>query len=327
MGRQYGEDAREEIRLDLAMRSKQWQSMNPRKAAERIEQVLRRFVPEVLDELEGLAEGADVELAQVLLANHVDTFGDDDRCTLVMLNDSPEGVIVAKNNDGPPHEKNPFVIRKCTPDTGIPFVHVTYAGWLCGLDAMNAAGLANTHGSVGSKFDKSGDRVDIRLYAYHLMRVCRSTADFVEKLTNGVPLTGKGFSIAVGDRSGETVMLDAAIPFVSARDRNKPFSYSTNLYHAPGLENADARPPEKRHICVFRNGYLRWVESERPPHDLADIKQILASHEPWAPCRHGGAHSSNTLWSMINLPQSGIVLLATGAPCQSEYHEYPLQPE
>lgn len=324
MGRQYGEAAREEIRQDIALRSKYWRNEKLNEIAEKINRVIQRFIPDVLEELEGIAEGADVNLSQVLLSNHVDTFGDDDRCTPVMLRESPEGVIVAKNNDGPAHEKNPFVIRKCTPDNGIPFIHVTYAGWLCGMDAMNAAGLANTHGSVGSKFDKSGDRLDIRLYTYHLLRSCRSTAEFVAKLAGNIPLTGKGFSIAVGDKDGGTVMLDAAVPFVAVRDGNRQFCYSTNLYMSPGMENADMRPPEKRHVCVFRNGYLRWVESECPPRNINDVKKILSSHEPWAPCRHGGVHGSVTLWSMINLPQSGKVLLATGNPCCNEYKEYSL---
>ncbi len=48
------------------------------------------------------------------------------------------------------YENYPYVIRKCTPEKGIPSIQITFAGWLCGLDALNAAGLATTHGSVGS---------------------------------------------------------------------------------------------------------------------------------------------------------------------------------
>jgi hypothetical protein len=186
---------------------------------------------------------------------------------------------------------------------------------------MNAEGLANTHGSVGSKFDKRGERVDIRLQAYALMQRCRTTDAFINGLSQA-PLTGKGFSIAVGDAEADTVMLDAAVPYVATRNRRDDFAYSTNLYLAPGLEEADMRRAAKRHVCVYRGGYLRWVAETQPPKSLDDVKALLASHEPWAPCRHDGPHGSVTTWSMICLPQDRKILVADGNPCASEYVEY-----
>lgn len=328
MGRQYGEQARQEIRRDLELRGNNRKLLVSAGFTATAKRAIESFYPDLMEELEGLSEGAGVELASVLRANHVDTFAESEifdpeaeGCTPVMLKDSPEGVIVAKNNDGPADEDYPFIIRRCRPDRGIPFIHVTYAGWLSGLDAINAEGLANTHGSVGSVFDKSGLRLDIRLWIYGLMQSCRSRDQFIRELAK-IPLTGKGFSVAVGDLAGNTAILDAAVPFVAAREVDRQFSYSTNLYMSKGLEKADMRPLGKRDICLFRHGYLRWIEATNPPRRLADIKSLLGSHDPWAPCRHGGPHRSKTLWSMINLPQSGKVLIADGSPCTSEFVEF-----
>jgi hypothetical protein len=324
IGRQYGEQAREEIQKDLELRCRHADKHRLEIFSGIAAQVLQTYLPDVLAELKGIAEGAQVDLAQVLFANHVDTFGSEvERCTPVILRNSPEGTIIAKNNDGPVHEHYPFIIRKCTPDKGIPFIQITYAGWLCGLDCMNAEGLASTHGSVGSVFDKSGLRVDIRLKAYQLIQTCRTTDEFIAGLSE-TPLTGKGFNIAVGDAEGNTAMLDAAVPFIAVSGRNKKFDYATNIYKSPGLENADMRPPGKRDICVYRYGYLKWLEETNPPENLDDIKKLLSCHEPWAPCRHGGVHGSKTFWSMINLTASGKILVAHGSPCQNEYKEYSL---
>ncbi len=324
MGRQYGEQARAEIQLDLELRSKHLNMEKLKVFSTNVIRVLQAFLPEELEELKGIAEGAKVDLSLVLFANHVDTFGDNvERCTPVILRNSSDGTIIAKSNDGAVHENNPFIIRKCTPAKGIPFIQVTYAGWIGSLDCMNAEGLACTHGSVGSVFDKSGPRVDIRLKGYQLMRTCRTTDDFIAGL-NETPLTGKGFNVAMGDAAGNTAMLDAAVPFIAISKRNKKFDYATNIYKSPGLENADMREPGKRDICVYRYGYLKWLEETNPPENLDDIKKLLSCHEPWAPCRHGGVHGSKTFWSMINLTKSRKVLVAHGNPCQNEYKEYSL---
>jgi predicted choloylglycine hydrolase len=322
MGLQYGEQAREEIQKDLSLRLNEIDKEKLKHFANKAKLAISKFLPDELEELKGIAKGANVSFDHVLFANHVDTFGSTvERCTPVLLRESPEGTIVAKNNDAPVNEEYPFIIRKGKPAKGLPFIQVTYAGWLSGLDMMNAEGLANTHGSVGSVFDKSGLRIDIRLYVYSLMKTCKSTDEFVRKL-NILPLTGKGFNIAMGDKYGETVMLDAAVPFVAVRNRNKQFDYATNIYNSPGLENADMRNPAKRDICLYRYGYLKWRETSNPPEQLKDIKDLLSSHDSWAPCRHGGAHNSKTTWSMISMCNSGKVLIAHGNPCQNEYKEY-----
>lgn len=326
MGEQYGEQARTLIRRELDLRQSKkttadQAARDTQAAAIRAE--LQRHLPDVLTELEGIAAGADVPLAAVLLANHVDLNPETDRCTPIILRESPDGPIIAKNNDAPPHEENPFVLRICHPDHGLPCIHLTYAGWLSGLDAMNADGLANTHASVGSRFSRPGPRIDIRLVTYQLMRQCRTLQAFSEALQQ-TPLTGKGFNVAVADRTGDTAIIDAAVPLIAVRDRQIPFAYATNIYRAPGLENADLRPPQKRDICLLRSGYLRWIESENPPRTLADMKKLLSSHEPWAPCRHGGPHGSVTLWSLIALPQQGRVQVAMGAPCAAPFQEFTL---
>ncbi len=324
MGYQYGEQAREEIQRYLELQRQHLNTACIDNFARNVKQILQSFLPDVLEELKGIAEGSQADLNEILSVNYVDTFGDNpERCTPIILRNSSDGTIVAKNNDAPMQEENPFIIRKCVPKQGIPFIQVTYAGWLSGLDMINAEGLANTHGSVGSVFDKTGKRVDIRLSAYNVMQNCKTTEEFIQNI-NRFPLTGKGFNIAVGDSNGQTAMLDAAVPFIAIRNRNKQFDYATNIYMSIGLENADMRLPAKREICIYRYGYLRWIEQTNPPKSLDDIKKLLMSHEPWAPCRHGGAHDSKTVWSMICLTEQRKILVSHGSPCQNKYQEYHL---
>lgn len=324
MGEQYGEAAREEIQQNCALFQPAWPSEEKQRLAAGIKANLQRKLPEILSELSGIASASGVDLGCLLLINQVHSIPavvDADNCTPLLLHNTPEGSIVAKNNDATPHEKHSFILRKCYPKDGISFIQLTYAGWLSGLDAMNAAGLANTHGSVGSKFANLAQGPDIRLVVYHALKNCRNTKEFIAELRR-FHCSGKGFSIAVGDASGHTAIIDAAVPLLGIRAENQNFAFSTNLYMTEGLQDADLRPASKRHIAQYRYGYLQWIASERPPRDQADIKALLSSHEPWAPCRHGGVQQSVTDWSMIILPSKRKVLVASGPPCSNPYNEY-----
>jgi len=315
MGRQYGRAARDAIarNVDFWIGEGRLRASGGFAAAARA--VLARRLPEVLDELEGLADGSGAPLEALLMMNQVDTFAAaGDGCTSLAVADGPDGPVLGKNNDGE-RDGRAFVVRVSVPDDGLAMVQVTYAGWLSGLDAMNAAGLANGHNSVGSVFEKSGRRVDVRLWAYRLMRRCRSTGEFLAGLERA-PLTGKGFNIVLADAAGDTCVVEAAVPRVACRGRGERFVFATNHYVSAGLADADRRRPAAKEISRNRYDYLRRIERRRPPAGREDVRDLLRSHEPWAPCRHGGPHVSFTLWSMIALPARRRLLVAPGPPCE-----------
>jgi predicted choloylglycine hydrolase len=323
MGRQYGEQAKADILNNVEAFRIGEETEEVEAFVGRTRGVLERFVPDILDELVGLAEGSGAPLSALLRLNQVNTFTGprpSPGCTSMAISGGPDGPILGKNNDGTPDDRR-FIVRKTVPDDGHGLIQVTYTGWVSGLDAMNSAGLVNGHNSVGSVFDKTGERLDIRLWAYHLMRHCGSVCELLARIDT-VPLTGKGFNVVVNDTAGDACVLEAAVPLVSVRDLGNPFVYAANHYASDRLKDADMRAPGQKPISVYRHGYLRWVEQTDPPEAPEDIERILSSHEPWAPCRHGGAHDSTTLWSMIGMPAQRRLRVASGPPCTYEYAEY-----
>lgn len=334
MGRQYGEQASEAIRKNIeVLTAGSGNRAEIKKVGYNIRRFLQGRMPDVLAECEGIAESTRVDLNLLLIMNQAGTMGAEwAQCTPLAVARTDKGPVVAKNNDGntaprgnlfAARRTNEYVyaVRRCAPARGIPFIHVTYAGWLCGMDALNAEGLGNTHASVGSIYDKSGPRVDIRLWTYRLMQQCRTAREFASGLMEG-SLTGKGFSVACADRAGHTALIEAAVPTVAVRAMDEAFVYSTNHFNSPALRQSDQRSPAAKAISVWRYGYLRWVALCNAPKRLADVKRILASHEPWAPCRHGGAHQAETEWSMIGLPGQGKIMVSNGAPCRAMYQEF-----
>ena len=229
MGLQYGEQAEEDIRNNVEAFGVGEENAEVAEFSGRTVAVLERFMPDVLEELRGVAEGSDQPLSAILRLNQVNTFTvprPSPGCTSMALAGGADGPVLGKNNDGMPDRRR-FLIRKTNPDAGHRMIQVTYAGWLSGLDAMNSAGLVNGHNSVGSRFNKSGERVDIRLWMYHLMRHSTSVADMMSRI-GAAPLTGKGFNVVFVDGTGDTCVLEAAVPLVSPRNRGGSFVYATN---------------------------------------------------------------------------------------------------
>ncbi len=325
-GRQYGEAARKFIALEAELFGYCGKVTDEMKNfAGFAARSIREYAPEILSELEGIASGSNLPLEVLLMMNVWESVAFKempDRCTTFLLRDSEYGTAVAKNNDGPEHEREtaPFVLREVYPDKGIPFIQVTYAGWLSGLDMMNSEGLANTHGSVGSVLFRNGNRLDIRLQCYKLMKECRTVPEFCRRLPE-VPLTGKGFSIAAADRNKNNAIVEAAVPQIVIREKDTGFAFSTNLYHVPELAGCDARTPEAKKLNSCRKEFL---ENRKKPQTFEDLKSLMRTHGEFAPCRHGNGKSSSTFWSMIALPEAGKVLIAPDAPCKSEYIEFDL---
>jgi isopenicillin-N N-acyltransferase like protein len=319
MGRQYGEAAREAIRTNL-------QSWRPGGSAlawdayvKDTTAFLTRHAPEVLDELKGVAEGSGASLEALVVENAAGSPRPSE-CTSMAIPNSRDGAILGKNNDGAVDERC-WVLRRTKPVRGLPMLHFVSAGWLSGLDAMNGSGLANGHNSVGSSLGRVPGSIEIRLWAYHLMARCSTSEEFLQGLLS-VPLNGKGFNVVTADAGRNGCVLECAVPKVVPRGLGEPFVYATNHYITDALKDADGRTPDQKQISIYRYGYLAWQDRMHRPGDEGDIRRLLKSHEPWAPCRHGQAHQSHTLWSIIAAPEQGRMDAAFGPPCTQEYTRY-----
>ncbi len=319
MGRQYGEQARDEIRANVQRRG----TMDgfQRDHSMRTKALLERHAADVLDELEGVGEGSGVPLLDLIAENCVGTPVSQE-CTTIAISAGKDGPVLGKNNDGALNERH-WVLRRTRPARGLPMIQVISAGWLSGLDAINAAGLANGHNSVGSVLKRRPDGLEIRLWSYQLMQRCENVAEFVGALAS-IPLDGKGFNVVAADSAGGVCVAECALPYVACRGLGDQFVYATNHYVSEELKNADRRTPDQKTVSVLRYGFLLWNELTNPPRSEHDIRCLLTSHEPWAPCRHGGAHMDHTLWSMIARPRERRIRVSFGAPCESEYHSYQL---
>lgn len=324
IGRCTGEELREDIRLHLELfplssDRKAWEARLPT-----FLHTLRRHLGDVLEEMEGTAEGADVPLDDILRLN-IPMYRNDldltEGCTNIAFADGPDGPIWGKNNDGlAPGKQRPVCGRLVRRDDGIPLLIFTFCGMVATTDGMNAEGLAVGHSSVGSIFQQSDHHVPIRLWAYEAMMHSRTTAEFARYMAS-LPTRGKGYSILCVDRHGNTCSIEAPCPIMQVRRPEAEHRHMNcvNYYQLPVLANADRRSEAGKHNAEARRRLLDQKLNEEIDFSLEDMKKLLRYHGEPSICRHGEQDGSYTEYAMIGLPQSGQVLVLSGCPCENEF--------
>lgn len=325
LGRVTGEQLREEVRTNLDHFLGRWDETTWERRREAFTACLERHVPEVMAELQGLAEGADLDLDIVLRLNCPAYAGELDLegCTNVVFGAGPDGPVLGKNNDGmAPGSGRAVCLRVIRPTGGIPCAFFTYAGMLATTDGLNAEGLAIGHSSVGSIYQQSDHHVPVRLWAHHWLQRSRTTEEFVRNMA-GKPTRGKGYSAVVVDRSGSACSLEIACPLFQVRRPSLAGGniHCVNCYQSPQLAESDRRNEAGKDFALKRWRFLDDYLAGDRDFSLQDMKALLRGHESVPMCRHGKHDGNHTEYSIIGLPREGRLLHCEGRPCESEYAE------
>ena len=326
VGRITGEALREEIHYHVELYPPEVSDEEWERRFARFLPVLERHLPEVLEEMAGTAEGADIPLETIYKLNlplYADSLYPEQECTNVVFSGGPDGPIWGKNNDGNSRQHpRPAHGRLVRRDDAIPTVVFTFCGMVATTDGMNAEGVAVGHSSVGSIYQQSDDYVPIRLWAYECLMHSRSTRELVRKMSS-LPTRGKGYSHACVDREGVTCSIEAPCPVFQIRwpEAEHGHMNCTNYYQLPALAEADRRRPDGKLNAIARRAFLDDEVSQGKEMALEDMKRLLRHHGEPSICRHGGADMSFTEYSMIGLPRDRKVLYMDGNPCEGEFEE------
>lgn len=319
-----GEHLREEIRetldvLDERGRPAEFEQRLPEFVA-----AAQRQVPLVVEEMQATAEGANLAVEDIYRLNfplYANELVIAEGCTNIVFASGPEGPVWGKNNDGIAEQRRlPPCARLVRREGMIPLLTFTFCGMVATLDGMNAAGLAVGHSSVGSVFQQSDRHVPIRLWGYEGMLRCGSAAEFVDHMA-AVPTRDKGYATVCVDRKGVTCSIEAPVPLLQVRRARHPAGHMhcVNCYQLPALAEADRRTPEGKGNAQARWRMLdEWLEQSED-FSMGAMRGLLQHHEEPAICRHGVKEESLTEYSMIGLPQSGLVYYRHGLACEGEF--------
>jgi isopenicillin-N N-acyltransferase-like protein len=340
IGRQYGEAYPEKIKnnIELYLSALTRAYKADKKAilstAQKFAKPLEEYTPEWMDEIKGIAEGANLSFEEVFLltaARELTTYypqltGCTSGCTsFACTGEATKNgeTITGQSLDWPP-ELEPAFLR-VQPTEGPKSLLIGTAGCLL-LDGINSAGLALQSNLLLSKPSGVGVPV-VALYQKVLQQ--KNLADAISVLFNA-PKPGS-YNYLMASAEGDIVNVE-----ITKDEIDCLFPESDIITHA----NAHLSPRFKHFDIiggVYPDSYLRAERMKtlmRRHHgelSVDVIKQLVQDHNdyPDSICRHidlTGPPEQYLLTraSIISVPAEGKMYVTNGCPCENAYVVYRL---
>jgi isopenicillin-N N-acyltransferase like protein len=340
MGRQIGEAAREQVQhsvanarvlidaaystLELSWQGAQIQSRKYLPFAE------ERY-PQYVDEMRGIAEGANVEFDDIVTLNTMEAVTTDalhlTRCTSMAVNEqrTADGhVLAAHNEDWIPEDENDVLLISAKPDKEPPFLAMSYGGLLPNV-GFNAYGIAQLIDSVYP----SDSRVGIpRLVVARAVLSSRRISGAIGRAV--VQHRAAGYNHLLVHESGEMYSIEVSARRFEILYAHDGYMVHTNHYLDSHMKKIEKDPEEllSSRVRYFRASRLL---RQNEKHTIKSMQSIQQDHVniPNSICNHNIAGSDpldrektiNALVIDLNMREMHI---AWGNPCQNTYYTYHL---
>lgn len=272
-GVQHGQKLREEIRRDFERKGGWGWSVPLRN---RRAEVLSGFVKrvqawphgqELIDEMQGIAEGASVAFNDIAGLNFTYDLGERTACSMALLPSTLDGPILLNTLDDFPggkyHQNYPCFIQVAYPTKGRAMVTLCNYGTVWAHQGLNDAGLAigSTSGGIGAP--RGGANYEGMYYAvvsrYALQ--FHQLADDTIKLFTANRQVSKGINVSVLDRQGKGAIFEYSAFAVGVRPTktNEPL-YATNFFQTDQYPPYDKSTEEFDYMKNARARYKRFGE-------------------------------------------------------------------
>jgi len=275
-----------------------------------------RFVPELLAEVEGLADGAQMTFEQAFflqVATEME-LAVGEGCSSVGAVLAGQEPFIAQNWDRPRETAGKQIILHLAPDDGPELLMYTIAG-VIGYIGMNSAGL----GHVNNQLYRASKPIGLTGYFVTRKMLSFSTVPSALDWLGGVEV-GSTASYLFGDQHGNLANVELA----DGRCETvlSPVQAHTNHYRSERWRRGD-EGPTRLPDTVSRLARLESLFGESASQDAA--LGALRDHHgaPYAVCRHDEAPDGiATAASILMRLRSREMLVAEGPPCSTPYVAY-----
>lgn len=346
-GRQYGAQARERVQRSIEAYREvfehyaTWDWSTVRAEATRFHEPIARFGPQYLDELTGIAEGAEVDLDDIVAIN-VRTeimFAAKARASGASLPRVSEcssfahvggdgGVVVGQNWDWLPHAFDTTIVLEAAPPVGPRFVTIVEAGLLAKF-GMNSAGLGLVTNALVSARDEGKPGVPYHVLLRALLDA-ETAAGALATLQRGTRSASANYLIA--HASGLALDVEAAPGDFSQLYLLQPDERG-NLVHTNHFLSArfpSAQLPDSDvGLWVMPDSPFRLQRvraAMRAAQDAGDYELMVADHagHPYGVCCHPDPavpepDQGATVVSGIMDLRERTLRIAAGLPCETGF--------
>lgn len=341
IGRQIGEEQRDKVvkmlasyRQMLASAEEEvgldWDNavLQSRKYAPFIEE----FLPQYLDELRGIADGAEVDFEDLLVLNCIEALTSDAlhlKCTSIAAAGevTADGtVLVGHNEDWLPEDQELQFLIHATPEDEPPFLAMTYGGLLPNI-GFNAAGIAQACDSVYPNDARLGVP---RVFVSRKVLSAQTVSDAI-RITL-FRRRAAGYNHLIADSHGEIYNVEVSATAFDAVYAQEGYAVHCNNYLSPLMLEYEDHTEDLIGTRVRVNRARRLMMQGLGRLTIRDFKEILSDHVnyPNSICGHEDPSDppkdrSRTICSLIMDLQELTMWYCYGPPCSGEYVPYRLK--
>jgi isopenicillin-N N-acyltransferase-like protein len=285
--------------------------------------------PQYVEEMIGMAEGANVRFEDVAVVNAMEAVTMDalhlTKCTSLAVNDdrTADGhVLVAHNEDWLPEDEQDVYVVHATPDDEPAFLAMNYGALLPNI-GFNSAGIAQCCDSVYPTDSRIGTP---RVVVSRAVLAARSLPEAVRQAL--APQRAAGYNHMLAHESGELYSVEVSSRRFAILYGEDGYIVHTNHYLDPKMQAIEYEPDE---LIGTRLRYFRALRLLRrtDEHSIKTLQAIQRDHQnfPHSICNHltediDPLDREKTINAMIIDLTVRAMHIAWGNPCENTYHTY-----
>lgn len=285
------------------------------------EKEVRKFAPELLEELRGIADGSGVDY-RTLATHELSPYRMQPSCLVMAVSGdyTRSGLPILARNHEWIEEESQYLTLCYTKPTG-KFYSLGETFYWAGVSrygGINEAGLAIA--GVSTSFAISGPGVMFNVAMRWVLDNCRTVeeaAGFIEKIPSEW-----GITYLMIDRKGHIVKVEAHRERTKTTYADNGFESVSLRFDSPEMEQYNGYPEKvisDRHSA--RKSFLsEWFTQKKGNIDDQDIMGALKDHENKM-CTHDydGQVHWGICWSYILSPGGDEAAVCVGPPCKNEF--------
>ena len=339
MGRQIGEARRENVRRSVENARKLFAD-----AYEELELTwdgakiqARKYLPfaqerypQYVDEMAGIAEGANLPFEEISVLNAMEAVTMDAlhliSCTSMAVNDAHTAdghILAAHNEDWIPEDEEDVYIVHARPDDEPPFLAMTYGGLLPNV-GFNAYGIAQLIDSV----HPDDSRIGIpRLVVSRAVLAAKSPSDAIKRAV--VSHRAAGYNHLIAHDSGEIYSVEVSARRFDVLYAQDGYMAHANHYLSPRMQEIEYEPEQLIPSRVQYHRALRLLH-KTDKHTIKTLQNIQKDHVdfPNSICNHAidgkELDREKTINAMVIDLTAREMHIAWGNPCKNAYHTFHL---
>lgn len=285
----------------------------------------RSIYPQYIEELEGIAEGADVPFDEVFLSMCEELWESSAwrGCTDMAARGRATldgSTLIAHTNDLLPRAEEHLVLLKVQAGDEPEFLGIS-SGGIAISAGFNAAGISLT----GNQLDNNDIRPGVpRLLLVRAILASRHLSEAMDHCL--LPPRASSYNNVLADTSGEVYNMEGSATDCEPIYIEEDILAHANHYVSPAMRHFEADRNSIGNSVLRHNRAMRLLRENYGQLTPELFQKLLGDHAgyPTSICKHGT--ETVTVFSIIIQLEQLRAWIGLGRACQAEYVEYQLEP-